>query len=546
MKRLISVLLCVCILTGSALAIAPVRDDKGFEDAELHWARDYIAVCWQTGLMEGMSDTEFGTEGTLTVAQCATVAARLHTNINSLDEISAGSPWYAPYTEYLQELGYTLPENLNAACTRVQFIEMMALVVPNKMLEPINEINTLPDTKDEAILRFYEAGILTGMDEYGTFRGALNLTRAECATMIARIAQEDLRLKFKPTRSDGSAAMQVLYTPADTTAITIGDYDVRADLFTAVLTCEMEQIAAEYQLIENPDYLIYYEMWLGSGYSVGFERFLSEMCGINEFSEVDWSAIDENSGTRWSVLAYERTMEALREHAAIRTLAQKRDVTVTDQQRSTITKYIENAKVEGESRMLYNTAALENYYLYDAVARKLCPSETEVMSKLASGEYLCAEFIGFEKTNILGEALTDVEIALLRDGAKLFAAELSEQPNHFILRIMARELEGAYIEPRCTLWSKDETEKKLWDMLKGLEPIGVSEALEDEDGFYVYLVSNPLADDALLDAVCLNVGEDRVNEQIEISIKNAAVKYSDAVKYLVVADAAARVLRSDG
>lgn len=46
---------------------------------------------------------------------------------------------------------------------------MLAAVVPEDMLTPINQITALPDTADAAVLSFYNAGILTGVDDWGTF-----------------------------------------------------------------------------------------------------------------------------------------------------------------------------------------------------------------------------------------------------------------------------------------------------------------------------------------------------------------------------------------
>ena len=76
-------------------------------------------------------------------------------------------------------------------------------------LEAVNSISTFPDasafTSDQkaAILAFYNAGILTGVDGEGTFSGEGTLTRAEAAAMAARIVEPSLRIALAPEEDAG-------------------------------------------------------------------------------------------------------------------------------------------------------------------------------------------------------------------------------------------------------------------------------------------------------------------------------------------------------
>lgn len=69
-------------------------------------------------------------------------------------------------------------------------------------LEAVNETASVPDvevgeTRDaEAILRLYQAGILTGVDAAGSFNGSGELTRAQAAMMLARVLEPSLRVKI--------------------------------------------------------------------------------------------------------------------------------------------------------------------------------------------------------------------------------------------------------------------------------------------------------------------------------------------------------------
>lgn len=68
-------------------------------------------------------------------------------------------------------------------------------------LEVLNDITSIPDVDPEtydaeAILRLYRAGILTGMDSAGNFNGNGELTRAQAATILARVLDPARRVKL--------------------------------------------------------------------------------------------------------------------------------------------------------------------------------------------------------------------------------------------------------------------------------------------------------------------------------------------------------------
>ncbi len=69
-------------------------------------------------------------------------------------------------------------------------------------LEAINETVTVPDVNPDetldaaAILRLYQAGVLTGVDQAGNFGGDKELTRAQAAIMLARVLDPALRVRL--------------------------------------------------------------------------------------------------------------------------------------------------------------------------------------------------------------------------------------------------------------------------------------------------------------------------------------------------------------
>lgn len=94
--------------------------------------------------------------------------------------------------------------DLDHPATRQEFA--LALHDAAGNLEKKASVDTIPDLgyygglhfltreKDEGIFALYEAGILTGIDEFGTFGSEKMLTRAEAATMVARVLDPHQRL----------------------------------------------------------------------------------------------------------------------------------------------------------------------------------------------------------------------------------------------------------------------------------------------------------------------------------------------------------------
>jgi len=65
-------------------------------------------------------------------------------------------------------------------------------MVYNEMHGPTNTVNSLPDVDSATpyyseIISLYEAGVLTGSDEQGTFYPDNSITRVEAAAIITRV-----------------------------------------------------------------------------------------------------------------------------------------------------------------------------------------------------------------------------------------------------------------------------------------------------------------------------------------------------------------------
>ncbi len=111
--------------------------------------------------------------------------------------------WYYAYTHHTEDdtdANYYLMEDLvqDNNATRWDFASRLARVAGK--LPTINDIQTIPveSSQQETLLPLYNAGILTGIDQYGTFYPEGTLTRAEAAAMLARVLRPELRTFFAP------------------------------------------------------------------------------------------------------------------------------------------------------------------------------------------------------------------------------------------------------------------------------------------------------------------------------------------------------------
>lgn len=173
------------------------------------WFTKNVAEAVELGLMKGSSATTFKPYGDVTLAEAITMAARIHSIYTTGSENfvqSSGSAWYQVYLDYAYRNGisqnyYTC--DVTKKATRAQYAEIFANALPDKGLEARNTVadNAIPDVPlsqsyADAVYKLYRAGILAGGDVKGTFSPLTYITRAESATIVARMANTDNRMDF--------------------------------------------------------------------------------------------------------------------------------------------------------------------------------------------------------------------------------------------------------------------------------------------------------------------------------------------------------------
>ena len=174
------------------------------------WFTQNVAGAVEFGLMKGNTASTFNPYGDVTLAETITMAARIHsiytTGAESFDQ-SVGDVWYQVYLNYAYQngiIGYSLyTGNVQEKATRAQYAEIFANALPDEALAAKNSVPdaaipdvTMQDSYAGAVYKLYRAGILAGGDANGTFSPLTYITRAESATVVARMADSDNRMSF--------------------------------------------------------------------------------------------------------------------------------------------------------------------------------------------------------------------------------------------------------------------------------------------------------------------------------------------------------------
>ncbi|MCC8079627.1 MAG: S-layer homology domain-containing protein [Oscillospiraceae bacterium] len=203
-KKLLSLALAavmVVMMGTPALATDYRTGSIPFEDVPRgHWAREAISYCWSYYIVEGVSETEFEPESTLTRAQFITMMERAAFEDEIQAQTTSSDNWYSGCVRYLSNNGYldgisTDDASLNQGISRQE----MALLIYNLYKNSNSELNI--DTSDvtssisdisaigsnylTAIEYCYAVGLITGYED-GSFNPDATLTRAEACTVIRR------------------------------------------------------------------------------------------------------------------------------------------------------------------------------------------------------------------------------------------------------------------------------------------------------------------------------------------------------------------------
>jgi hypothetical protein len=193
-----------------------VKQYDDFDDVKSSaWYFQDVKKAYETGLFVGRNETSFSPEGNLTLAEAITLIARVHHIYNGgdgsvSDEVTPD--WYGKYVNYAVDNDLFLAgefTDYNKNATRAELAYLFYNSLDSADFKAVNSIIKLPDVSNSTkynteIYALYNAGILRGSDNYGTFHPATDIKRSEVAAIINRVVNEDNRLMFTPAKPEAS------------------------------------------------------------------------------------------------------------------------------------------------------------------------------------------------------------------------------------------------------------------------------------------------------------------------------------------------------
>lgn len=222
MKRYISLALAgLMIFNISALALTPSLENfkavntyetGTFSDVDENaWYAESIVNAYELGLLNGVLDGKFGVDTNITIAHSLAIACRLHSIYNGgKGEFLQGDVWYQVYVDYAISnniISGRQFSDYNKTATRSEFAGILYSSIGQDGLTAINNVTSIPDlsvgmTNYYPVLALYNAGVLTGNDEYGTFTPDAYITRAEVSAIVSRMADTNERKSFVLTEAN--------------------------------------------------------------------------------------------------------------------------------------------------------------------------------------------------------------------------------------------------------------------------------------------------------------------------------------------------------
>ncbi len=209
-KKLLKLLVVATLVVTTAASVSAEFSktktyNGSFTDvAQNVWYAKDVACAYELGFMEGMSETSFSPAAAVTVAQGITMASRVHAvyNNKTIGKASDGQ-WYDMYVKYAKDNGIIHENQFDSYTRELKRFELAELfhdTMPEGYFSAINDVDYIPDVPvgamyGEKLLTLYNAGIVMGSDDYGTFNPDASIVRSECAAIINRVAIAENRVK---------------------------------------------------------------------------------------------------------------------------------------------------------------------------------------------------------------------------------------------------------------------------------------------------------------------------------------------------------------
>ncbi len=169
----------------------------GFVDTEGHWAKENIDKMHDAGVINGMDETHFAPDSTVTKGQFATLIVQaLKLDVDTSLE---SEHWAMPYVKAAQNAGLIAEDipftvdQFDVDISREEMASMVAKAAEYKGLDvsaaadaAFTDADTISAWAVQDVKNAVALGIISGMDD-GSFQPKANATRAQAATMLAQL-----------------------------------------------------------------------------------------------------------------------------------------------------------------------------------------------------------------------------------------------------------------------------------------------------------------------------------------------------------------------
>lgn len=198
-KKVIAAAASACMVLTAA-NVPALAAGLSFRDVPItHWAYNYVETAADKGWVNGVGDGKYDPNGQVTGTEFVTMIVRAFYS----DEITAqnpGDPWYAPYTKvatnnHLLTHGLDSRTTLEKPLSRYQMAVLISntaydqgIEAPEIETSEIGDWNQIPEDYQLEVKEAYALGLLVGNDDEGNFAGTENMTRAQAAVVMCRMA----------------------------------------------------------------------------------------------------------------------------------------------------------------------------------------------------------------------------------------------------------------------------------------------------------------------------------------------------------------------
>ena len=166
---------------------APAGETLPFTDVNsVDWFYGYVEYVYASGLMDGMSDTQFDPNGGMSRAMVWAILARMD------GEAVTGANWAETAREWAMANGVSDGEDANGYVTREQLATMLWRYAGEPeseySLSAYTDAGSVSDYAATAMAWAVEHGIITGVTD-ATLEPQGTATRAQCAAMLMRFVE---------------------------------------------------------------------------------------------------------------------------------------------------------------------------------------------------------------------------------------------------------------------------------------------------------------------------------------------------------------------